>query len=165
MGSMNGAQAKRVHVRERVEKVIAHEGYELVDVEFAPRPGGCTVRLFIDTVPPGTRERGITVDDCTHVSRIVADLLDAEDLVQGQYDLEVSSPGVYRPLTKPAHFERALGGRVKVKMFEKVRERRVFTGVLVEHGPEHVVLDLGAERVELSLSKVAKANLEPDLNF
>lgn len=152
-------------VRAHVDKVVGHEGYELVDVELSPRPGRCTLRLLIDTVPPGTRERGVTVDDCTHVSRIVSDLLDAEDLVRMPYDLEVSSPGVFRPLTKAAHFERALGTRVKVKTYEKVEDRRVFTGILVEHAGGRIVLDLGTERVELALEKVAKANLQPELNF
>ena len=165
MGSKNTTQAMLNNVRERVDKVIAHEGYELVDVEFVPQPGRFILRLFIDTVPPGTRDRGVTVDDCTHVSRIVSDLLDAEDLVAGQYDLEVSSPGLYRPLTKPAHFDRVIGERVKVKLFEKIGDRRVFTGVLVEHAAGRLVLDLGQERVELSLDKIAKANLEPDLGF
>ena len=66
---------------------------------------------------------------------------------------------------KPAHFERALGTRVKVKMFEKVGGRRVFTGVLVEHAEGRIVLDLGTERVELALAQVAKANLQPELKF
>ena len=165
MGSGSATQAILKTVRDRVDKIVAHEGYELVEVELVPRPGRCTLRLFIDTVPPGTRERGVTVDDCTHVSRIVSDLLDAEDLIEGQYDLEVSSPGIYRPLTKPAHFERAVGDRVKVKTYEKIGDRRVFTGVLLEHAAGRLVLDLGTERVELALDQVARANLQPELNF
>lgn len=162
---MNRTQTKVKEARARIEKVVSHEGYEVIDLELAGRPGRSILRLFIDTVPPGTRDRGVTVDDCTHVSRIVSDLLDAEDLVQGQYDLEVSSPGIYRPLTRPAHFERAIGDRVKVKTYEKIGDRRVFTGILVGHEAGCIVLDLGTERVELAVDQIAKANLQPELNF
>jgi ribosome maturation factor RimP len=114
-------------------------------------------------VPPGTKERGVTVDDCSHVSRIVGDLLDVEEVIDGQYHLEVSSPGLFRPLTKPEHFDRAIGAMVKVRTYEKVDGRRTFIGLLKGHEKGILKLEIEGREYDLALEKVAKANLEPVL--
>ena len=161
-------------VRALVTPVVEREGYELVDVEFVVERGRPILRMYVDTVPPGDESRGVTVDDCSHVSRIVSDLLDVEEEtapiggiggIGGKYNLEVSSPGLFRPLTKPAHFDRVIGQRVRVKTYDKIDERRVFTGTLVGHQDGRVVVDVDGQQYELSLVDVAKANLEPELNF
>lgn len=152
-------------VRDLVERFVEREGYELIDVEFITERGRPILRMYIDTIPPGTAERGVTVEDCTHVSRVVGDMLDVEDAVPGEYHLEVSSPGLYRPLTKPVHFDRAVGARIKVKTYEKLNDRRVFTGVLVKHESGRLVVDVDGQPQDLELSQVAKANLEPLLDF
>ncbi|NJK89092.1 MAG: ribosome maturation factor RimP, partial [Myxococcales bacterium] len=129
-----------------VEPVIARESYELIAAEYIVERGRAVLRLFIDTIPPSTPERGVSVEDCTTVSRLVSDLLDVEDVIPSEYNLEVSSPGMFRPLTKPAHFERALGERVRIKTYEKLEGRKAFTGKLEAHGENevHVVLDDGS---------------------
>ncbi len=151
--------------RDLVATVVEQEGYELVDVEFVTEHGRAILRMFVDTVPPGDEQHGITVDDCSHLSRIISDLLDVEDAPGGQYNLEVSSPGLFRPLTKPAHYERVVGQRIRVKTYRKLEDRRVFTGTLVEINAETIVVEVDGQRFELSLADVAKANLQPELNF
>lgn len=152
-------QAQRVH--DLVDGVIAREGFELLDVEVVVERGRRIVRLYIDTVPPSTAASGIGVDDCAHVSRTVGDLLDVEDAIDDGYVLEVSSPGLFRPLTKPEHFDRALGERVKVKTFGKHEGRRVFTGTLVGRQGPQVTVEVDGTAYALDLADLAKANLEP----
>lgn len=155
--------AERAH--ELVTGVVEQEGYELIDVEFVTERGRAILRMYVDTVPPGDETHGVTVDDCSHLSRIISDVLDVEDAVNGNYHLEVSSPGLFRPLTKPAHFERVIGQRVRVKTYQKIEDRRVFTGELVELREGTLIVNVDGRAFELALADVAKANLEPDLNF
>jgi ribosome maturation factor RimP len=160
---MSGAKEKLNAVTTLLEGIVAREGFELVDLELVTERGRTILRLFIDTVPPGTKERGVSVDDCSKVSRVVGDLLDVEDAIDGPYDLEVSSPGLFRPLTKEAHFDRALGERVKVKTYEKIEGRRVFTGTLTKREGQTIIVRVDGIEHALDLGRVAKANLEPEL--
>lgn len=148
-------------VRAVLEPVVAREGFELVEVEHVVERGKMVLRLYIDTVPPGTKERGVTVDQCSVVSRLVSDVLDVEDVIGGAYALEVSSPGIFRPLTKPEHFDRAVGERVRVKTFEKIGDRKVFTGILAGRDGQNLQLRVDGVEHTLDLAQVAKANLEP----
>lgn len=162
--ALAGRGKERVErVRDAIGPVIAREGYELIDVELTKEQNRNILRIYIDTIPPGTKERGVTVDDCSFVSRIVGDLLDVEQLVNDAYHLEVSSPGLFRPLTKPEHFDRAIGEQIRVKTYEKLEGRRVFTGVLKRHEGGAVVLEVEGREYQVELQKVAKANLEPTL--
>jgi ribosome maturation factor RimP len=145
-------------VRDLVEDVIVQQGYELVEVELANGPGRPVLRLYIDSATAGA---GIGVDDCAKVSRTLSDMLDVEELISDTYTLEVSSPGVFRPLRKPEHFDRALGERVKVKIFAKQDGRKVFTGTLKARDGNAVSVDVDGTVYTLELADVAKANLEP----
>ncbi|MCB9653726.1 MAG: ribosome maturation factor RimP [Deltaproteobacteria bacterium] len=151
-------------IKTLIDPVLGREGYELIDVEYVSDRGRQVLRIYIDTIPPGTAERAIGVDDCSNVSRVVSDLLDVEDVVPGQYHLEVSSPGLFRPLTKPEHFDRSIGARVKVKTFERVGDRKVFTGILTKHEGGLLSIHIDGVERQLELRQVAKANLEPDLS-
>ncbi|MEO0617198.1 MAG: ribosome maturation factor RimP, partial [Pseudomonadota bacterium] len=93
-----------------VAPVLEREGYELIDVEFESAGGRSTLRLFIDA------ENGITLDDCERASNAVSGVLDVEDLVPGEYYLEMSSPGLDRPLRRPSHYERYVGALARVVM-------------------------------------------------
>lgn len=147
-----------------IEPVVETEGYELVELELVSDAGGAIVRLYVDTVPPSTEARGVSIEDCTRVSRRVSELLDETEVVPGgEYRLEVSSPGVFRPLTKPEHFERSIGARVRVKTHEKVGGRRVFVGTLHELSPDRLVVEVDGTPFEVPRATVAKANLEPVL--
>jgi ribosome maturation factor RimP len=158
---MSQPKQKAEQVRALVEAVIAREGFELLDVEFVVEQGRPILRMYVDTIPPGTKERGVSVEDCSNISRTVGDLLDVEDVMDGEYHLEVSSPGLFRPLTKPEHFDRALGERIKLKTYEKLEGRKVFTGVLTKREGGTVTIAIDGTEYAVELAKVAKANLEP----
>lgn len=165
MSDNHRAQNVRRSVVDLVEPLVAAEGYELVDAEYVMARGRPILRLYIDTVPPGTPERGVTVDDCQHVSRLVSDVLDVEDVVPGEYNLEVSSPGLFRPLTKPEHYARAVGERIKVKTYEKIEGRKTFTGRLQAREDEHVVVTVDdGTTFRVPVPAIAKANLEPQFD-
>ena len=140
-----------------IEQIIAREGYELVDLELVSEQGRKVLRLYVDVMTGS----GVSVDDCARVSHIVSDLLDVEEPVAGAYHLEVSSPGLFRPLTKPIHFEKAVGERVRVKTYQKLSDRRVFTGVLKSQSKEHVSVEVDGTEYTLPVKDIAKANLEP----
>jgi ribosome maturation factor RimP len=166
MSGKTHAAAARERIIDLVTPVIGADQYELVDAEVVMERGRPVVRLYIDTIPPSTSERGVSVDDCRQVSKVVGDLLDVEDVVSGQYNLEVSSPGIFRPLTKPEHFERARGERIKVKTYEKIDGRRVYTGRLDTSTDTEIAVTVDdGQRFEIRLADIAKANLEPELEF
>lgn len=134
-------------------------GYELVGVELHGRGGQTLLRVYIDT--PG----GVTVDDCERVSRQVSSVLDVEDPIRGPFTLEVSSPGVDRPLFTPEHFQRFAGQRVRVRLAVPLEGRRKVSGVLLGWQDGYVsVLEEGVER-RLPLDAIRDARLVPELDF
>ena len=150
-------------IRQLVLPILTSQQMELVDLEYRREGRDWVVRLFID------KEGGITLDDCAEISHEVGAAFDVEDLIDVAYHLEVSSPGLDRPLKNPADFERFAGRLVKVKTFEKLdpdargHERKTFTGRLLGLVGEQVrieQLDKKGGVVELPLSAIAKANLE-----
>ena len=155
---MSGQRQTEEKIRVAVEELISQEGYELVEVELTGGAGRQILRLYIDL--PNT-EAHVSVDDCATVSRVLSDVLDIEDVISSAYTLEVSSPGIFRPLRKPEHFDRAIGERVKVKTFVKQDGRKVFTGVLQERKGELLSVEVDGTVFCLNLADVAKANLEP----
>jgi ribosome maturation factor RimP len=149
--------------RALAEPLVAAEGLELLDVEFLREPQGWILRLIIDKPGGSSRENPVGLDDCTRASRAVETALDVEDFIPHEYALEVSSPGVNRPLKKPAHYQRALGMKVKVRTFGPVGEppRKNFAGTLVEASEEAAVVEVeGAGRFSIPLKDVAKAHVE-----
>jgi ribosome maturation factor RimP len=140
-----------------LEPLVESLGYELVLLEFSPHKGSAMVRLFIDA--PG----GITLGDCEKVSREVEGVLDVEDPIPQNYRLEVSSPGLDRPLVKPAHYERFAGSVAKVQLLAPRGNRRKFQGVLKGLKEGRVVLDTAdAGTVEFGLDEIERARLVPD---
>lgn len=137
--------------------LISGEGMELVDVEYLREREGWVLRLFIDK--PG----GVGLADCEQASRAVDTALEVEDVVMHEYRLEVSSPGLNRPLTRPEHFQRVAGQRVKVKTFGPLGEppRKNFTGVVKQVEPEALEISVeGAGDFRIAFKDIAKANLE-----
>jgi ribosome maturation factor RimP len=115
--------------------------------------------MFIDA--PG----GITVDDCERVSRQVSDVLAVEHMVEDEYTLEVSSPGLDRPLVKHEHFEQAQGEDVFIRMQGLYLGRRKFRGSLLEARDDTVLVEVDGEEYELLYSKMQKANVVGEINF
>jgi ribosome maturation factor RimP len=140
-----------------IEPLVESMGYELVLLEFSPHKGSAMVRLFIDAAG------GITLGDCERVSREVEGVLDVEDPIPQNYRLEVSSPGLDRPLVKPAHYERFAGQVAKVQLIAPKAGRRKFQGVLKGLKDGQVVLEtVDAGTVELKLDEIERARLVPD---
>ncbi|REL28925.1 ribosome maturation factor RimP [Thalassotalea euphylliae] len=130
-------------------------GKELLGVEFISAGKHSTLRLFID------HENGINVDDCAEVSRQVSAILDVEDPISTEYNLEVSSPGLDRPLFDVAHFEAVVGETVEVKLGLPLNGRRKFKGLLEAVEGETLVVIVDGETYELAHANVDKANLVP----
>src|SRR2546421_4150123 len=126
-------------VRQLAGPLAAQEGLELVDVEIGGGGGRQTLRLFVD------KEGGVTLEDCTAVSRAVSTALDVEDPIAGAYDLEVSSPGLDRPLRTPEHFQKYAGSRVRIRTFGPVPQcenRKTFVGILKGYEEASIAIDV-----------------------
>lgn len=142
-------------MRELLEPTVDELGYELVLIETANQGNQPVLRLYIDA--PG----GIQIDDCELVSRQVSALLDVEDPVNSEYLLEVSSPGLDRPLVRPEHFRQFLGDQARIIMHTHVLGRRKFTGTMVEADDEAVTVEVDGESYELPYKDMDSARLEP----
>jgi len=141
-------------LQDLIEKTVTGLGYELVDLEMSPK--GRTLRVFIDVLG---KDKGVDVEDCATVSNQLSHMLMVENI---DYDrLEVSSPGLDRPLKKQADFERFAGEDVQLKLRLPLNGRRNFNGVLqgVRDGKVCLLLDTG--EVELDLANIDKARLVP----
>lgn len=144
--------------------ILENEGLELIDVEYVREGGRWVLRLYIDR-PGATKESGVGLADCTKASQAVETALDVAELVPHEYALEVSSPGINRPLTRPEHFKKFLGAKVKVKTFAPIGEppRKNFTGILKSYEAEVAVVEVeGAGSFRIPRKEIAKANLEVD---
>jgi len=139
-----------------IEPVLAEMGIELVDMEFLSGQGRRVLRIYAD------RPTGINLDDCAMVSREIGNLLDVKDLLQHHYVLEVSSPGLNRPLKGEKDFLRAIGQKIKVKTAVPLKGRRNFSGVLQSFENGILQLKLDDTVVQISEESVSKTNLEFD---
>ncbi len=136
------------------EPVIQSMGYELVGIEFSGGSQHGTLRVYID------RESGVNIDDCAAISHQISGILDVEEPIQQAYDLEVSSPGVDRPLFKLEDYERFTGCTAKIKMAVALDGRKNFKGELQGVSqPRYVKIEVDGKGYELPLSDIAKANL------
>jgi len=136
-----------------ITPVILEHGLELVDIEFVKEGAQWYLRIFID------KEGGVDIDDCTNVSHAVSELLDKHDPITQAYILEVSSPGLERPLKKDEDFERYKGKLVRVITKKPYQGFLEFTGYLVGLINDEIVLEYEKERIAIPRSLVDKANL------
>ena len=147
--------ARKDRLIELLEAPIRALGYELVDVEV--RTGGQgLLRIYID------QEEGINLDDCESVSRQLSALLDVEDPIRGRYVLEVSSPGLDRPLRTPEHFQRYCDHVVRVKLNQSLDGQRNFKGRLLGVEDRDIVVEVDKQIFRLALSERASAQLVAD---
>ena len=138
--------------------LAAQEGMEIIDIEFR-REGGRTgrvLRLYLD------KEGGPNVDDISRVSRALSDVLDAENAIDTAYTLEVSSPGINRPLKRPEHFARFLGKRIRVRTRDMIEGRRSFLGTLSDVSNDKIVLAQDGRDYSIPFSMIEKSNYEHD---
>lgn len=156
-------------VREIAERVATSSGLEVVEVDFRGGGKARMLRIFID------KPNGVTHEDCANLSREVSTILDVEEVVTGgPYLLEVSSPGLDRPLLRPADYERFIGSRVKLTTRQLIDGSRFFEGKLENFQQGRLTLELGttkkkkkmedaSQKLEIDLANVEKANLVPEI--
>jgi ribosome maturation factor RimP len=139
----------------RFEPELRGLGYELVEVEFAPGPGGGTLRFYID------KPEGIDAEDCASVSHAVLDSIEADDPLPGDFAIEVSSPGLDRVLRTPEHFARFVDNRVKVELAVPRDGRKRYTGMLRRADGESIEMDVDNFSVSIRLAEIQRARLAP----
>lgn len=138
-----------------LEPIITRHEFEVVDVEYVKEAGNWYLRIYID------KEGGITVDDCEVVSRALSNQLDEEDFIEEAYILEVSSPGLGRPLKKDKDFDRSIGKEVEVRTYQAIDRQKEFSGTLEAYDKDSVTLRFDEdtimtfERAQIALVRLA----------
>jgi ribosome maturation factor RimP len=136
--------------------VVTDLGLECLGVEYSPSHGNSLVRVYIDAA-----QRAVTVDDCEAVSRQVSAMLDVNDPISGRYTLEVSSPGLDRPLYTPRQFARFIGQPAKIEVNLAIAGRRRFQGPILAAEGEDVILEQDGTPVRIAHANIHKAKLVP----
>ena len=136
-----------------LEPVIASAGMEILEIEYRRESIGWVLRIYIDS------ERGVSVDDCASVSRTVGDVLDVSEVIRNSYNLEVSSPGLDRPLRRWEQFQKHIGDVVEIRTISPLQDRRNFKGLLREASPERVVVESEGKNHDIPLTLVERARL------
>lgn len=143
---------------ELLEPILEDMNFELVDVEYVKEAGTWYLRSYIDK--PG----GITVDDCEAVSRQYSDRLDQEDFIEDSYIMEVSSPGLDRPLKKDKDFERNLGREVEIRTYRPIEKEKEFYGILCAYDDNSVTIER-EDKKQMNFLKKDMALIRPALDF
>ena len=144
------------HLVNLIEPIVEGLGYECVGIDYNPHPKHGLLRIYIDS------ENGILVEDCTKVSHQISGVLDVEDPIQGNYQLEVSSPGADRPFFKVSQFEQFIGGMVLVNLFKAIGGRRRITGLIKKVEDDIITLQDGDQNYEVPFDAMSKARLVPE---
>lgn len=140
-----------------LEPILAENNFELVDVEYLKEAGEFYLRVYIDK--PG----GINIQDCTLVSRALSEKLDEKDFIEDGYILEVSSPGLLRPLKKDKDFDRNIGKEVEVNLYKPIDKEKHYRGILKSYNKEKIVLEI--ESLEKEFSREDVALIRPAFDF
>lgn len=143
-------------LNELIQPLVEDLGYEFVGLEYNNNPKNSVLRIYIDV------EQGVDVEDCARVSRETAALLDVKDPIKSQYNLEVSSPGLDRPLFTPAHFEEFSGQQAQINLYGPQEGRRKYQGPIIGVSDAGVIIDQDGSQVTLEFNNIAKARLVPD---
>ncbi len=151
---MSSVQEK---LHDLIAPVVEALDCELWGLEYITQGRQATLRIFIEK----DAEKGVGLKDCEKVSRQVSSVLDVEDPITGHYTLEVSSPGMDRPLFTLDHYTRSIGQQVAVKLSRKFEDRKKFTGVIASIEGDEVVLRVDEEEYLLPIELIEKANIVP----
>lgn len=143
----------REQIAEGVEPLVKEAGFELVDVEVKGGGHSSIVRIFID------KEKGVSVEDCALISKKVSDYLDTEDLIQSRYTLEVSSPGLDRPLTRENDFNRKKGETIKLFTRDPQDKRNGLQGKIADYKEDSLYLETESETISIPAELILKAQL------
>lgn len=136
--------------------IVEGFGFELVDVEYVKEGANWYLRVYAD------KEGGINIDDCVLISRALEAKLDAEDFIEDAYILEVSSPGLGRPLKKEKDYLRSIGKSIDIKLYQAVEKQKEFTGILKEYSKDHIILEIDHEDMTFEMKGIANARLSLD---
>ena len=136
--------------------ILFNEGMELVEIEYRREAKGWVLRLFID------KEGGVSIDDCSRISQEIGRSLDVEDFILTPYTLEVSSPGLTRPLKSEKDFIKYRNYLIKVKTFDPIGNRRRFKGKLLGISENRIGIEVDGGVIHIPIANVARANLEID---
>lgn len=162
---------KATQISQLLAPTVASLGLELLGIEYLPAPGGAVVRLYIDQPADAApvmgedgqmQPAGVGIDECEQVSREVSAQLDLEDPISGNYTLEVSSPGIDRPLFTPAQFARFIGESAKVGLKLPQDGRRRLTGRIVAVEGDIIHFEIDGKPFEAAFDNIDKARLVPD---
>ena len=152
--------AKHAEIEERTEAlvlpIIEEHHFELVDVEYVKEGADWYLRVYAD------KEGGINIDDCVLISRALEAKLDAEDFIEDAYILEVSSPGLGRPLKKEKDYLRSIGKSIDIKLYQAKEKQKEFTGILEEYSNGHIILTIDEEDITFETKGIAMARLSLD---
>ena len=140
-------------VTDLVEPTLKGSDIELVDVEYKKTGKTWSLRVFID------KNQGVTVYDCQRLSREIEDLIEIHELIDGQYVLEVSSPGLDRPLKKESDFLRSKGKQILVKTYSLINNSKTNTGTVKDFANDTLFLENKKDTLEISLTNIAQAKL------
>ena len=157
VGKMSRKEEYEQKAEALLSPIVESNGFELVDVEYVKEAGNWYLRGYIDK--PG----GIAINDCEVISRALSDKLDEEDFIEDSYILEVSSPGLGRPLKKEKDFQRNLGEEVEVRTFRAIDGQKEFTGVLKAYDKESVTIEL--EETEMKFARTDIALIRQAFDF
>lgn len=153
--------SKRDTYESRTEQLLLplmeENQFELVDVEYVKEGSNWYLRAYIDK--PG----GITIDDCELVSRALSDLLDQEDFIEDSYILEVSSPGLLRPIKKDKDFERNMGKDVEIRCYKMIDKQKEFTGALIAYDGDSVTIQTDEKEMKFARKEIAL--IRPAVDF
>lgn len=144
------------HLVTMIEPIVEGLGYECVGIEYHPHPKHGLLRIYIDSA------NGILVDDCSEVSHQISGVLDVEDPIQGNYHLEVSSPGADRLFFYAHQFEQFIGSTVLVNLYQSIAGRKKITGVIDKVVDDIITLREAGEVFEVPFDAMSKARLVPD---
>lgn len=147
------------HLVNLIEPIVEGLGYECVGIDYNPHPKHGLLRIYIDS------ENGILVEDCSKVSHQISGVLDVEDPIQGNYHLEISSPGAERPFFKVSQFEQFIGSTVLVNLFKAIDARRKITGLIMKVEGDIITLQDGDQVYEVPFDAMSKARLVPEYLF
>ena len=141
-------------IRELIEPIITSEGMELIDIEYHRESRGWVLRFYID------KGGELTLDHCSHLSRQIGDLIEVKDLIPQGYILEVSSPGLNRPLKKEKDFIAYVGKYIKVKTYKPIYQKRNFQGTLLGYKEGKVMIKSDNQEIHIPFPLIAKAHIQ-----
>ena len=153
---------KATEISALLAPTVASMGLELLGAEYLPSPGGAVLRLYIDVPLSESAERNVGIEECEAVSREVSAQLDVEDPITSNYTLEVSSPGIDRPLFAPSHYTRFLGQSAKVGLKLPQDGRRRLQGRIDKIEADTITFDVDGAPITVAFDNIDKAKLVPD---